>query len=108
ITRGSAAAAAAISGPMPAGSPAVMAMRGLGVGPTTATTTAAAAAGATAAGAAAARIVAATLAAAAAVHDTLGVRQLVAEAALEAPAQAGQLGGVQTQILLLGHLDRYR
>src|SRR5437667_10961445 len=68
----------------------------------------AAAAGPATAGATAARIVAAALAAAAAVHDTFGVGQLVAQAALEAPAEAGQLGGIETQILLLGHLDRHR
>src|SRR5205814_7626985 len=36
----------------------------------------------------------------------LGVRQLVAEAALQPPAQSGELRGIQAEILLLGHLDR--
>ena len=41
-------------------------------------------------------------------HDAFGVGQLVAQAALEAPAQPRQLGGVEAQVLLLGHLDRNR
>src|SRR5687767_12420596 len=54
---------------------------------------------------AAAGIVAAALSAAAAVHLPLCVRQLVPQAALEPPAQAGKLRGVQAQVLLLRHLD---
>src|SRR5205085_3369822 len=66
------------------------------------------AAGAAPAGTAAARIVAAALAAASAVHDAFGVRQLVAETALQPAAQAGELRRIQTEVLLLRHLDRDR
>src|SRR5262245_2941074 len=59
-----------------------------------------------AAGTATRRIVAAALAAAAAVHLAFRVRQLVSQAALQPPAKSRELRGVQTQILLLGHLDR--
>ena len=59
--------------------------------PAAAAATAAAAAGAAATGATAAWIVATPLVAAAAVDDAFGVGQLVAQAAFEAPAQAGQL-----------------
>src|SRR6185436_16921503 len=68
----------------------------------------AAVAGAAAAGTAARRVVAAAFAAAAAVRDALGVGQLVAQAALQAPAQPRQLRRVEAQVLLLGHLDRDR
>src|SRR4051812_42047348 len=131
-TRGSAAAFAAISGPTPAGSPDVIAMRGLmslrigdcgfdrglwivdwlrlriadcGSAVTAAGTAAARAAPA---GAAAAGIVAAAFAAAAAVLHAFRVRQLVAQAALQPAAQPRQLRRVQAQVLLLGHLDRDR
>src|SRR5689334_1350231 len=103
VTRGSAAARAAISGPMPAGSPAVMTMRGLAVAVAGSTVALAAAAGP-----AAARIVAAAFAAAAAVDDAVGVRQLVSQAALETAAQTGQLRRIQAEVLLLRHLDRDR
>src|SRR5581483_10524314 len=99
-TRGSAAAFAAISSPMPAGSPAVIATRGSAM--------AAAACAPAAAAAAARRVVARALAAAAAVLDAFGVRQLVAQAALEPSAQTRQLRRVQAQVLLLRHLDRHR
>src|SRR5215510_14647304 len=65
-------------------------------------------AGPTAAGAAAGRIVAAALVAAAAVDDALRVRQLVPQAALQAAAQARQLRRIETEVLLLRHLDRDR
>src|SRR3954471_14644349 len=64
------------------------------------------AAGSAAAGAAPRRIVTAALAAATAMHDPLGVRQLVAEAAFQPSAQPRQLRRIQAQVLLLGHLDR--
>src|SRR6476646_9646227 len=70
--------------------------------------TATGAAAAATAGAAPGRIVAAALAPAAAVLDALGVRQLVAQAALQPSAQPGQLRWVEAQVLLLGHLDRDR
>src|SRR5512135_1212360 len=63
--------------------------------------------GAAAARAAAVWIVAAAFAAAAAVHLPFRVRQLVSEAAFQAPAEAGQLGRVEAEILLLRHLDRH-
>src|SRR5688500_5029191 len=69
---------------------------------------AAAAAAAASARAAAAWVIAAPFAPAPAVHDTFRVRQLVAQAAFEAAAEAGKLGRVQAQVLLLGHLDRHR
>src|SRR5262249_21047998 len=59
-----------------------------------------------AAGAAPGWIVAAAFAAAAAVDDTFRVRQLVAQAAFQAAAEARQLRRIQAQILLLRHLDR--
>src|SRR4249919_1225703 len=65
-------------------------------------------AGTAAARAAPGRVVAAALAAAAAVLHTLGVRQLVAQAALEPAAEPRQLRRVEAQVLLLGHLDRDR
>src|SRR5204863_366572 len=40
--------------------------------------------------------------------NTFRVRQLVPQAALQAAAQTGQLRGIETQVLLLGHLDRDR
>src|SRR6266481_5657461 len=115
-TRASADAFAATSGPIPAGSPTVMAMRGfirlqtsdfrlLRAGPAA---SGSAATGPAAAGAAAGRIVAATLAAASAVPHSFGVREFVAQAALESPAESGQLRGIETQLLLLRHLDRDR
>src|SRR5439155_632738 len=100
-TRGSAAARRAISGPMPAGSPSVIATRGLAMAVAAAAVRAAAAA-------AAGGIVAAAFAAAAAVLDAFRVGQLVAQAALQPAAQAGQLRGIQAQVLLLRHLDRDR
>src|SRR5207248_6198215 len=66
------------------------------------------AAGSAATRPAAGRIVAAAFAAAAAVHLSFGVRELVAEAAFEPAAQAGQLRRVEAQVLLLRHLDRHR
>src|SRR5258708_5332072 len=62
-------------------------------------------AGATASRAASGRVVAPALAAAAAVHDALGVWQLVPQAALEPAPESGKLRGIQAQVLLLGHLD---
>src|SRR5689334_8249670 len=97
-TRRSAAAFAAISGPMPAGSPAVIATRGLAM----------AAAGPATTGAAACRVVAAALTAAPTVLDARRVRQLVAQAALQAAAQPRQLRRVEAQSLLLGQLARDR
>src|SRR6202049_4745457 len=105
-TEGSAAARPATSGPIPAGSPTVIATRGLVVIVSAGTalvppahhgllvfarsaTAGAATAGAATAGATARRVVAAALAAAPAVHLTLGIRQLVPQTALEAPAQSG-------------------
>src|SRR5688572_3329321 len=38
----------------------------------------------------------------------LGIRQLVAQTALEPAAQAGELRRIEAQLLLLGHLDRHR
>src|SRR5262245_46563894 len=67
--------------------------------------TAAAAAARAAACATAAGIVAAALVAAAAVLDAFGVRQLVAEAAFQSSAEAGELRRIQAQVLLLRHLD---
>src|SRR5437867_13411068 len=102
-TRGSAAARAATSGPMPAGSPQVIATRGFIL---LSSATAASATSRTAiAGSATGGIVAAAFTAAAAVLNTLCVRQLVAEAAFQPPAQAGELRGVEAQLLLLCHLD---
>src|SRR5579872_517932 len=74
----------------------------------TGSATAAAAVPAAAARTATRRVVAAALAPAAAVLYALGVRQLVAQAAFQAPAQAGQLRRVQAQLLLLRHFDRDR
>src|SRR5437868_435404 len=77
-------------------------------------TAAAAAAGSTAAGSAAAarsaarRVVAAAFAPASAVLHAFRVRQLVAQAALQAPAQPRELRRVEAQLLLLHHLDRDR
>jgi hypothetical protein len=59
-----------------------------------------------AAGTAAGWVVAAPFASASPVDDALGIGQLVPQAALEATAEARQLRWVQTQVLLLGHLDR--
>src|SRR5947199_268618 len=56
-------------------------------------------------GPAAGRIVATAFAAATTVRQTLGVGKLVAKTALEPAAQAGELGRIQAQVLLLGHLD---
>src|SRR5581483_73801 len=109
-TRSSAAARAAISGPIPAGSPTVIATRGF-IGDADASGVAAAraaAAGRTAAGAAARRVVAAAFAAASAVHDAFGVRQFVAQAALQPAAQARKFRRIQAEILLLRHFDRDR
>src|SRR5262245_19938778 len=95
-TRGSAAACATISGPTPAGSPEVIAIRGFLL---------ATAAAATAAGSASAGVVAPALAAAAAMSHAFGIGQLVTQAAFQAAAQSGQLRGIQAELLLLGHLD---
>src|SRR5262245_7004693 len=78
-----------------------MAIRGLSM-----TAAGSAVAGSTAAGAAAGRIVAAALVSTAAVDDALRVRQLVPQAALQAAAQPRQLRRVETEVLLLRHLDR--
>src|SRR5688500_7394941 len=43
---------------------------------------------------------------AAAVLDALAVRQLVAQAALQPAAHARELGRIEAELLLLGHLDR--
>src|SRR5262249_48964641 len=102
-TAGSEAARAAISGPMPAGSPAVMATRGLPM-----TAAGSALAGSTAARTTAGWVVASAFVAAAAVHDALGVRQLVAQAAFQAAAESRQLRRIQAQVLLLRHLVRDR
>src|SRR5262249_33271034 len=117
-TRASAAALAATSGPMPEGSPVVIAMRGFTrrvqcrakASPPGSAMAAAGSATArpAAAGAATGRVVAAALAAASAVLHAFRVRQLVAEAAFQPPAQARELGGIEAQVLLLGHLDRDR
>src|SRR6059036_2106677 len=107
-TRGSAAASAATSGPIPAGSPAVIATRGFILVTAASATSSSATSGAAAAGTTARRIVAAALAATAAVLNTLCVRQLVAETTLQSPAQPGELRGVEAQLLLLRHLDRHR
>ena len=103
----SAAARRAISGPMPAGSPSVIAMRRfqpydqlrscrsrirLPQPPVPHPR----------------RVVAAAFAAAAAVLHAFGVGQLVAQAALQPAAQARQLRRVEAQLLLLRHLDRHR
>src|SRR6185295_13522984 len=97
-TRESAAASVATSGPIPAGSPAVIATRGFILVTAASATSRAATSRAAAAGTTAGRIVAAALAAAAAVLNAFRVRQLVAEAALQPPAQAGELGGVEAQL----------
>src|SRR5882724_11176349 len=68
---------------------------------------AAAASGAATAAPASGWIVAAAFAATAAVLDAFGVRQFVPQAAFQPAAQPGQLGRVQAQVLLLGHLDRH-
>src|SRR5262245_58267951 len=62
---------------------------------------------AAAAGPAAGRVVAGAFAAAPSVRDPFGVRQLVPQTALQAAAEARQLGGVQAELLLLRHLDRH-
>src|SRR6187549_3228968 len=54
------------------------------------------------------RVVAAAFAAAAAMHLPLGVGKLIPQAALQPPAQARELRGIEAQVLLLGHLDRHR
>src|SRR5690349_5217411 len=107
VTSGCAAAFRAISGPMPAGSPTVMPMRGLFIfarltrslaRPTSPRPTRAAATrrpGGVAARAAAAFV------AAAAVHDPLSVRELVAQAALQPAAHAGEPRRIEAQVLLL-------
>src|SRR5262245_49626955 len=110
-TSGSAAARAAISGPMPEGSPTVSATRGsdpraAAVESAAITSTAPALARATAPMPATGRIVAAPFVTAAGVRLTAGVRQLVPETALQAAAQARELRGIEAQILLLRHLDR--
>src|SRR5258706_15368345 len=57
---------------------------------------------------AAGRVAAPAFVAAAAATHALRVRQLVAEAALEPAAQAGEPRRIQAQVLLLGHFDRDR
>src|SRR5262245_20434501 len=107
-TRESAAASAATSGPIPAGSPAVIATRGFILVTAASATPRATASRAAAAGTTPRRIVAAALATAAAALNALGVGQFVAKTALQPPAQARELGGVEAQLLLLRHLDRHR
>src|SRR6516162_5472109 len=107
-TRGSAAALHATSGPMPAGSPAVIAIRGMVKRALGSAAAGAAAAVPAPAGSAARRIIAAAFAAAPAVLNALRVRQLVSQTALEPSAEARELGGIQAQVLLLRHLDRDR
>src|SRR5256885_1339529 len=68
----------------------------------------AAAGSAAAARSAARRVVAAAFAPASAVLHAFRVRQLVAQAALQAPAQPRELRRVEAQLLLLRHLDRDR
>src|SRR3954468_17328147 len=91
-TRGQGAAFAAASGPMPAGSPAVIATRGFIPDPLLAAASvaagAAAARPAAAAGSAAGRVIAAALAPAAAVLHAFGIGQFVAQAAFQASAQS--------------------
>src|SRR5207247_11149876 len=102
-------------GPIPAGSPIVIATRGLvieggavqrwtdGLSPLPAR----AGPAVPTAAAAARRVVAPALAAAAAVHLPFRVRQLVSQTTFEPAAEARQLRRVEAEVLLLGHLDRY-
>src|SRR5579862_5620581 len=89
---------------MPAGSPAVIATRGNA--PVTDDPGSRGAARSASAGPAPARVLAPALAAASPVDLALGVRQFVAEAALQAAAEPRQLRRVEAELLLLGHSDR--
>src|SRR6187551_3711250 len=97
-TRGSAAALTAISGPMPAGSPTVMAMRGCAG---SAMMAAGAAAALRAAVAAPGRVRTAAVIRAPGVLHALAVGKLIAQAAFQAAALPRQLGRIQTEVLLL-------
>src|SRR5881392_2519933 len=58
--------------------------------------------------AAAGRVRAAAVVAAAGVFHAFAVGQLVAQAAFQPAALAGELRRIETELLLLGHLDRDR
>src|SRR6266446_2966872 len=99
---------------MPAGSPTVTPIRGFRTGLVRVVrairgkSTVAGRARSASAGSAARRIRAMPAVGAAAMLYAVAVRQLVAQAALEASALAGELRRVEAELLLLRHLDRHR